>query len=118
MKRNLLHDWTLLKIDFDWRPARVTIELEDLTFARQTLIAEGVQELRVPKMNEWGASISVNDIVELDAPTARGRCLEIEMQSGDVIRIVAEKILLPSARSKSGRPPPEPLKFEKTSADS
>ena len=97
MKKNLLHDWTLLRVEFDWRPARVTIELEDLTFARQTLIAEGVQELRVPKMNEWGPSISVNKIVETDAPTGQGRCLDIEMQSGDVIRIVAEKIVLPPA---------------------
>jgi hypothetical protein len=69
----------------------------DPTFAKQTLIAEGVLELRVPKMNEWGPSISVNEIVELDASTGQGRCLDIEMQSGDVIRIVAEKIVLPSA---------------------
>lgn len=93
--KNLLHDWTLLRVEFDWRLASVTIEFEDLTFARQTLIAEGVQELRVPKMNEWGPSISVNEIVEVDAPTGRGRCLDIEMQSGDVIRIVAKKIVLP-----------------------
>jgi hypothetical protein len=97
MRKNLLHDWTLLKIDFDWRLARVTIELEDLALGRQTLIAEGVRELRVPKMNEWGPSISVNEVAEIDAPTGHGRCLDIEMQSGDVIRIVAEKIVLPPA---------------------
>jgi len=95
MKKNLLHDWTLLRINFDWYSARVMIELEDLTSVKQTLIAECVCELHVPKMNEWGPSISVNEIIEIDAPIGQRRRLNIEMQSGDVIRIVAEKIVLP-----------------------
>jgi len=44
-----------------------------------------------------GPSISVDAIVEIDALAGKGRCLDIEMQSGDVIRIVAEKIVLPPA---------------------
>lgn len=95
MNKDLLHDWTLLRVDFDWRPARVTIELEDSTLRRRLLIASGVRELRVPKMHEWGPSNSVNKISEVELPTGGGRCLQIEMQSGDVIRVVAEQILLP-----------------------
>jgi hypothetical protein len=43
MNNDLLHDWTLVRVDFDWQRARVTIELEDSTFTRRTLIAEGVR---------------------------------------------------------------------------
>ena len=91
-----MHDWTLVRIGFDWRDARVTIELEDSTFTVRTLIAEGVRELRVPKANEWGPSVSVNEVSEVEAEHGQGRCLRIEMQSGDVIQIVAERIALPA----------------------
>ena len=91
-----MHDWTLVKIDFDWRDARVTIELRDSTFTARTLIAEGVRELLVPKANEWGPSVSVNEVSESEAEHGQGRCLRIEMQSGDVIQIVAERIALPA----------------------
>jgi hypothetical protein len=90
-----MHDWTLVRIGFDWRDARVTIELEDSTFTVRTLIAEGVRELRVPKANEWGPSVSVNEVSEVEAEHGQGRRLCIEMQSGDVIQIVAERIALP-----------------------
>ena len=29
MKKMLFHDWTLLRISFDWQSAEVAIELED-----------------------------------------------------------------------------------------
>jgi hypothetical protein len=96
MKKKFFHDWTLLTINFDWSLARVTIELIDLTSTKKTLIAEGVRELVVPKMNEWGPSISINEITGIDAPINQGQSLGVAMQSGDVIRIVAEKIVLPS----------------------
>lgn len=91
-----MHDWTLVRIRLDWRDARVTIELEDSTFTVRRLIAEGVRELRVPKANEWGPSVSVNEVSEIEAEHGQGRCLRIEMQSGDVIQIVAERIALPA----------------------
>lgn len=96
MTGHLMHDWTLVSISFDWRNARVTIELEDLTFTVRTLIAEGVRELKAPKANEWGPSVSVNEVSEVEGEHSQGRCLRIEMQSGDVIQIVAERIALPS----------------------
>jgi len=94
MNKNLLHDWTLVRVDFEWQPARVTIELEDSTLTRRALVAEGVEELRVPKMNDWGPSVSINEVVEVEAPSGYGKIISIEMQSGDVIRIAAEKIFL------------------------
>lgn len=90
-----MHDWTLKKIEFDWRAARVTIELEDSSFATRTLIADRVSELQVPHANEWGPSVSVNEVPAVEAlPSGRHR-LRIEMQSGDVIQIVAEHFAIP-----------------------
>ena len=44
----------------------------------------GVSALHIPRDNPWGASVSINSI-------CRGRdgLFEIEIQSGDVIRIAA-----------------------------
>lgn len=95
MNKDLLHDWTLLKIDFDWKSARVRFEFEDSKFDRRLLVAEGVRELRIPKLNEWGPSVSVNEVSEVEVAPTAGRCLHIEMQSGDVIHVVAQQILFP-----------------------
>jgi hypothetical protein len=94
MIKHALHDWTLVEIHFDWRSGRVTVELDDLSFARRVFIAEGVRELHVPKENEWGPSVRVNGAIETDAPLGIGRCLKIEMQSGDVIQITAQQFSL------------------------
>lgn len=88
------HDWTLVKIDFAWKAARVMIELEDSTFTKRVLIAEGVSELRIPRANEWGPSVSVNEVLETELPLGGGRCLRIEMQSGDVIYVAAKQMML------------------------
>ena len=97
MKKQSMHDWTLSKIDFDWHAARVTVEFRDSTSAKRTLIAEGAREFLIPKAEEWGPSVSFNGVLsETEAGSARGKCLELEMQSGDVIRIVAQTFdLLP-----------------------
>jgi hypothetical protein len=92
-----MHDWTLKRIEFDWRSARVTIELEDVTFAARTLIAENVKELQVPRANEWGPSVSVNKVSAIERLPSGMQRLRIEMQSGDVVQIVAERFTLPVA---------------------
>ena len=90
-----MHDWTLKRIEFDWPAARVIIELGDSACTVRSLIAEGVQELRVPQSNEWGPSVSINEVQEI-VPVFPGlHQLKIEMQSGDVIKIVARRFVLP-----------------------
>jgi len=91
-----MHDWKLKKIDFDWSAARVTVELEDSTYTPKLLIAESVRQLHVPRANDWGPSVSVNEVSEFpDAATGLHR-LKIEMQSGDVLEIIAGHFSLPS----------------------
>jgi hypothetical protein len=90
-----MHDWTLKKIELDWHAARVTVHLEDSTYTARSLIAEGVQNLQVPRTNEWGPSVSVNEVSEIEPVPSGLQRVKIEMQSGDVIQIVAQRFELP-----------------------
>lgn len=89
-----MHDWTISRIEFDWSLARVKIELEDMTYTTRTLIAEGVKDLHVPRANDWGPSVSVNKVSGIE-PHLSGFRLTIQIQSGDVIEIVADKFTFP-----------------------
>jgi len=91
-----MHDWTLKKIEFDWHAARVTIDLEDSTYTTRSLIAEGVQDLHVPRVNEWGPSVSVNEVSDIEPMSSGLHRLKVEMQSGDVIQIVARRFVIPA----------------------
>ena len=92
-----MHDWTLKSIRFDWAAAQVIIELEDMTLAARSLVAEGVQELHVPRANEWGPSVSINEVSEIEALSSGLKRLRIEMQSGDRIEVVARHFSPPAS---------------------
>ena len=96
MNMGIAHDWILVSINFDWQSASLNIHLQDLARSNRLLIAEGVSEFRVPRKNEWGASISVNEVTESEVQAGDGKCLQIEMQSGDTIVIKAKKIIFPA----------------------
>jgi len=91
-----MHDWTLLSIDFDWKHGRVAIVLEDTAFSERTLTAEEVLELKIPRANEWGPSVSVNEVFEIEQMPGAYLKLRLEMQSGDVIELVAKRINMPT----------------------
>jgi hypothetical protein len=84
-----LHDATLEKLALDWRAGCAEVLLHAATGV-VTLRASGVTKLACPRLHPWGPSSSVN---EVRGPLARdGRMvLELEMQSGDVIVIEAER---------------------------
>lgn len=84
-----MHDWTLVSISFDWKVASATLELRNPKSETVLLIAKGVIQLLVPKRDEWGRSSSVNAV---SGPTRQQDGIDlllIEMQSGDVIEILA-----------------------------
>ena len=89
-----MHDWTLIGVSFEWRSARASLEFEDAEAKKRTLTAEQVRLLEVPKENEWGPSVSVNEALEEPGPDGAGRMLRIEMQSGDVIRVWAANVTM------------------------
>ena len=92
---NAMHDWTLKSVLFEWKLARVTISLEGTNALEALLVADGVVGLHVPQEKPWGPSVSVNEVV---GPSDAGNGLQklsIEMQSGDVMTIVARAFQLP-----------------------
>jgi len=59
------------------------------------LVAENVIDLHVPRLQDWGPSVSVNKVTGPLDGLAYKRLL-IEMQSGDVIKISAGTFVLPA----------------------
>jgi hypothetical protein len=91
-----MHDWTLLSILYEWKAARVTLSLRTEGPEQLLIVADGVSHLHIPQTKPWGPSVSVNKLHELPASSDKGRKLEIEMQSGDVIQIEAEIFNFPT----------------------
>src|ERR1700719_3152455 len=99
-----MHDWTLVSILFEWKSGRVTLEFKTDRSNSARRAAKGVAEPHAPRLNDWGASVSVNGVFgPSDGPSGR-RALEVEMQSGDRIRIVAASFDFPQASDTAEKP--------------
>ena len=89
-----LHVWQLHSIALDWKSGELRLDL-GWESQRYELVAIGLGKLNLPHEFPWGPSNWIN---EMDGPNkiADGLLeLKIEMQSGDVIEIVAKKFTLP-----------------------
>jgi hypothetical protein len=89
-----MHDWILLSAVFEWDRGKVIITFKSHS-GMEVLVAHSVVDLHVSQLNEWGPSVSVN---EVSGPFAAGEALqsvEIEMQSGDVLSITAKSFDMP-----------------------
>jgi hypothetical protein len=90
-----MHDWALRTINVEWGSERVVFEFS-WDSKNYSLVAEGVVDLHMPHRKEWGRSVSVN---ETRGPIDNGdgtQLFSIEMQTGDVIAIVAQTFHLPT----------------------
>jgi hypothetical protein len=88
-----LHDATLVTMCFDWESRRLRCELRVASGADLTkLVFEGVRSVHVPCFHPWGKSNSVNSVDQIK----KGDLIEfsLEMQSGDVICILANRIVV------------------------
>jgi hypothetical protein len=90
-KMTQFHDWTLVDVVFEWAQASVAVALNGPS-SRCVLLAEDVSLLEMPREEPWGRSVSVNSLLIDDMSDGDKQSLEIEMQSGDVIRVKAKKI--------------------------
>jgi len=78
----MLHDATILNIDFKWSNSLVVINVK--SHAKNiSLEFTGCTNISVPHENPWGKSSSINSTKYEDG------LFKIEMQSGDVIAITA-----------------------------
>src|SRR5688572_13699951 len=79
-----VHDSTLTGVRFDWANARCILSVVPVGLDSHQLVFSGVSELHIPRHEPWGPSKSVNVLRERESGV-----FEVELQSGDVLRIVA-----------------------------
>lgn len=79
-----VHDATLCSIHVSYESRRCELELRLVGSDVHVLLFDGFSELRVPRREPWGSSCSVNA-----ARQAAPQVYELELQSGDVVRVEA-----------------------------
>lgn len=89
-----MHDLTLLNINIEWATGIVKIALLNNKSLNVSIFIDGLILIKIPRLNEWGESVSINS-TKLGLSSCGNMSLDIEMQSGDIIEIIAEKIILP-----------------------
>ncbi len=94
MTARALHDHVLLSILFDWEEQSVTINYKGYAMTG-AIRAEGVTDLHVPCMKSWGRSVHINMTAGPERLVDGLYKLEIEMQSGDTISLIARNIEAP-----------------------
>lgn len=90
-----MHDWTLVSLVIDWFKGMLTITFRNSNSDEVSLLAHGLADLKIPKKEEWGESVSVNEVEGLIILENGNHYLVIEMQSGDKIELEAKFISLP-----------------------
>src|SRR5262249_35831642 len=94
---SLMHEWILLSIAFEWEAGRLALTFDTHPAGIVKLVAEGVVDLYVPQAKPWGPTVHVKGVRQLPARAKHRGKLEIEMQSGDIIKITAASFVFPAA---------------------
>jgi hypothetical protein len=98
-----MHDWTLISVAFDWKSARAIFLFRSTAGTEEVLIGDGVLELNLAHAAPWGPSVSVNEVVGPLDGEAGTKTLGIEMQSGDMIKLIARSVTMPGAGDSDKR---------------
>lgn len=91
----MMHDWTLASLMVEWVKGMVTITFKNSDSQEVLLIAEGLADLKIPKREDWGESVSVNEVEGSSSLDNGNSYIAIEIQSGDKIELEARSIYLP-----------------------
>jgi hypothetical protein len=83
-----LHDATLVALRVNWADGTCVAELKHGMLGGCVLTFSAVSHLTLPRKQSWGRSISINSF----SMSSRGQ-YEIEMQSGDLIKIEASAMV-------------------------
>ena len=89
-----MHDWTLRAVTVDCGAGVARLDF-DAPGGRALLQAHGLHDLHIPRAESWGPSVSVSEArgpLEIDGGLLR---FSIEMQSGDIVVIVARSFDIP-----------------------
>jgi hypothetical protein len=79
-----LHDAILATIYVSWESARCDLRFRPVGLQSHVLVFEGFTNIELPRRESWGPSASVNTVRQ-----AESGLFELELQSGDTIRIEA-----------------------------
>jgi hypothetical protein len=86
-----LHDAVLERIELHWEDGILSIALTRVPGGPVVLTASGLRDFSVSRRQEWGPSVFVNEArVRRDGEAAIE--MDIEMQSGDTITVVADQL--------------------------
>lgn len=91
-----MHDWSFISINIIWVEAKIVIQLRNNKSEDVFLIAENFLNFKLTKKDEWGESISLNEITRFDRMDNGNFYIKLEIQSGNVCEIEAKNIILPS----------------------
>lgn len=86
-----LHDATLVAVHLVWADGTCIMTVRQSLLSDCTLTFTGVSNLILPRTQPWGPSQSINSASQRN----KGQ-YEIEMQSGDLIKIDASNVKLTS----------------------
>ncbi|WP_437286058.1 hypothetical protein [Sorangium sp. So ce406] len=86
-----LHDATLETIELRWESGEVRLRVRtgDAEQPQRVVVASSVRRVECERQLPWGFSASINEVRGPSATEGELARVEIEMQSGDVIRIDA-----------------------------
>ncbi|KUM40130.1 hypothetical protein [Pseudomonas sp. EpS/L25] len=87
-----LHDATLNAVRVSWEDGKCIMNIEHGTLGKCVLTFSAVSYLTLPRKQSWGRSVSINSF----SVSSSGQ-YEIEMQSGDLIKIEATYAVLTKA---------------------
>ena len=85
-----MHDWILVKIEYDWKSRECELLLKDCNSDLQKVTAINVSQIHIPHLESWGPSNSINRVLGPNQNNG-AKLVEIEMQSGDIITIEASQ---------------------------
>ena len=77
----------------DWEKSTLVIKFLNNNSLPVDIIFKSIKYINIPKWDEWGESVSVNKFNLKNDATYKN--IEIEMQSGDVINIIANDVIMP-----------------------
>lgn len=87
---NKFHDATFLGCSFDWKSGdlKLLFKLCNEKHSNTYIVAKNIKSFTCTREYPWGESVSVNELL-LDELKATDYRMKLEMQSGDIIKIIA-----------------------------
>lgn len=89
-----MHDWVLNNILINWIDGNIEIHLKNNSSEGYILFCKDFSNIKIPRQNDWGESISINETSKIHTQINGNSSMIIEMQSGDKIILEAKEFRL------------------------